>query len=109
MDNRSPALCLASSNKYFGAFRTERLPANLIQGQRDFFGVIHISESIKKERSTRRIGISDWSASVPLPRLKRIFMPLPNIFTKDVTAQMIGRINKLYTGVRATMGQDGCC
>lgn len=33
-----PAMCLAASLNYFDAFRTERLPANLIQAQRDFFG-----------------------------------------------------------------------
>jgi len=48
MDNRIPALCLASSINYFGAFRTERLPANLIQGQRDFFGA-HTYQRIDKE------------------------------------------------------------
>ena len=33
-----PSLCLSSALSYFDAFRSERLPANLIQAQRDFFG-----------------------------------------------------------------------
>ena len=33
-----PAMCFSSVLAYFDAFRTERLPANLIQAQRDFFG-----------------------------------------------------------------------
>ena len=33
-----PVMCYAASLNYFDAFRTKRLPANLIQGQRDFFG-----------------------------------------------------------------------
>jgi len=33
-----PALCLSSALSYFDAFRAEKLPANLIQAQRDFFG-----------------------------------------------------------------------
>jgi len=33
-----PSLALSASLAYFDAYRTERLPANLTQGQRDFFG-----------------------------------------------------------------------
>jgi 6-phosphogluconate dehydrogenase len=33
-----PAFAFASSLSYFDAYRAERLPANLIQAQRDFFG-----------------------------------------------------------------------
>lgn len=33
-----PTLALGSSLAYFDAYRSERLPANLIQAQRDFFG-----------------------------------------------------------------------
>lgn len=33
-----PAMCLASTLNYFDAYRTDRLPANLIQAQRDYFG-----------------------------------------------------------------------
>lgn len=46
--NRIPAMCFASSMNYFGAFRTERLPANLIQAQRDFFGA-HTYKRTDKE------------------------------------------------------------
>ena len=37
-ENGIPSTCFASALNYFDAFRTERLPANLIQAQRDFFG-----------------------------------------------------------------------
>ncbi len=36
--SRVPTMCLSSGLSYFEAFRSERLPANLIQAQRDFFG-----------------------------------------------------------------------
>jgi len=36
--NQIPMMALNSAYSYFDAFRTERLPANLIQAQRDFFG-----------------------------------------------------------------------
>src|SRR5690606_17669042 len=46
--SRVPALCLASALAYFEAFRSERLPANLIQAQRDYFGA-HTYERTDKE------------------------------------------------------------
>jgi 6-phosphogluconate dehydrogenase len=46
--NGVPSLCFSSALAYFDAFRTERLPANLIQGQRDFFGA-HTYQRIDKE------------------------------------------------------------
>jgi 6-phosphogluconate dehydrogenase len=52
MDSRIPSLCLSSALAYFDAFRSERLPANLIQAQRDFFGA-HTFQRIDKERSLR--------------------------------------------------------
>ncbi len=33
-----PSMCFDSAYAYFDAVRSERLPANLLQGQRDFFG-----------------------------------------------------------------------
>ena len=50
MDSRIPSLCLSSALAYFDAFRSERLPANLIQAQRDFFGA-HTYQRIDKEGS----------------------------------------------------------
>lgn len=47
-ESRVPALCLSSALAYFDAFRSERLPANLIQAQRDFFGA-HTYQRIDKE------------------------------------------------------------
>jgi 6-phosphogluconate dehydrogenase len=47
-DSRVPVMCLSSSLAYFDAFRSERLPANLIQAQRDFFGA-HTYQRIDKE------------------------------------------------------------
>lgn len=43
-----PAMCLASALNYFDAFRSERLPANLLQAQRDYFGA-HTYQRIDKE------------------------------------------------------------
>lgn len=53
-----PSLCFSSALSYFEAFRTERLPANLIQGQRDFFGA-HTYQRIDKEGTFHT---SDWGA-----------------------------------------------
>ncbi len=43
-----PGLCLSTSLAYFDAFRSEILPANLIQSQRDFFGA-HTYQRVDKE------------------------------------------------------------
>ena len=56
MDSRIPSLCLSSALAYFDAFRSERLPANLIQAQRDFFGA-HTFQRIDKEGSFH---MADW-------------------------------------------------
>ena len=47
-ENGIPSMCFASALNYFDAFRTERLPANLIQAQRDYFGA-HTYQRIDKE------------------------------------------------------------
>jgi 6-phosphogluconate dehydrogenase len=47
-ESRVPSLCLSSGLSYFEAFRSERLPANLIQAQRDYFGA-HTYQRIDKE------------------------------------------------------------
>ncbi len=46
--SRIPSLCLSSGLSYFEAFRSARLPANLIQAQRDFFGA-HTYQRTDKE------------------------------------------------------------
>ncbi len=46
--NGIPAMCFSSALAYFDAFRSERLPANLTQAQRDFFGA-HTYQRIDKE------------------------------------------------------------
>ncbi len=38
MERGIPTLCLSSAFNYYEAFRSERLPLNLVQAQRDFFG-----------------------------------------------------------------------
>ena len=43
-----PSLCFSSALSYVEAFRTTRLPANLIQAQRDFFGA-HTYQRVDKE------------------------------------------------------------
>lgn len=44
-----PAPCLATALTYFDGFRSERLPANLLQAQRDYFGA-HTYERVDKPR-----------------------------------------------------------
>ncbi len=56
LDSRIPSLCLSSALAYFDAFRSERLPANLIQAQRDFFGA-HTYQRIDREGSFH---MEDW-------------------------------------------------
>ena len=47
-ENGIPAGCFSSALAYFDAFRTTRLPANLIQAQRDYFGA-HTYQRIDKD------------------------------------------------------------
>ncbi len=51
-----PSLCFSSALSYTEAFRTERLPANLIQAQRDYFGA-HTYQRIDKDGTFHT---SDW-------------------------------------------------
>jgi 6-phosphogluconate dehydrogenase len=44
-----PAPCLMAALNYFDGYRTARLPANLLQAQRDYFGA-HTYERIDKPR-----------------------------------------------------------
>ncbi len=44
-----PVPAMASALEYFDAYRTERLPANLLQAQRDYFGA-HTYERVDKPR-----------------------------------------------------------
>jgi 6-phosphogluconate dehydrogenase len=44
-----PAPCLSSALTYFDGYRSERLPANLLQAQRDYFGA-HTYERVDKPR-----------------------------------------------------------
>jgi 6-phosphogluconate dehydrogenase len=53
-----PSYCLMSCLAYFDAYHTARLPANLIQAQRDFFGA-HTYQRIDKEGTFHT---SDWDA-----------------------------------------------
>ncbi len=53
-----PAMCFASVLSYFDAFRSQRLPANLIQAQRDYFGA-HTYQRIDKEGTFHT---DDWEA-----------------------------------------------
>jgi len=47
--NGVPAPCLTAALNYFDGYRTERLPANLLQAQRDYFGA-HTYERLDKPR-----------------------------------------------------------
>ncbi|MDF2719855.1 MAG: yqjI, partial [Paenibacillus sp.] len=43
-----PAPCFASALAYYDSYRSERLPANLLQAQRDYFGA-HTFQRVDKE------------------------------------------------------------
>lgn len=45
-----PVPCFASAIAYYDSYRTERLPANLLQAQRDYFGA-HTFQRVDKEGS----------------------------------------------------------
>jgi 6-phosphogluconate dehydrogenase len=49
VENGIPAPALSSALAYFDGYRSERLPANLLQAQRDYFGA-HTYERIDKPR-----------------------------------------------------------
>jgi 6-phosphogluconate dehydrogenase len=55
MTDGTPMASLSASLQYFDAFRSERLPANLIQAQRDYFGA-HTYERLDKPGSFH----TDW-------------------------------------------------
>ena len=49
MQNGVPAPCMTAGLQYYDGYRSERLPANLLQAQRDFFGA-HTYERTDKPR-----------------------------------------------------------
>lgn len=51
-----PAMAFSASLAYYDAYRSERLPANLIQAQRDYFGA-HTFQRLDREGSFH----ADWS------------------------------------------------
>ena len=54
--NGIPVPCLSAGLNYYDGYRCERLPANLLQAQRDYFGA-HTYERIDKPRGeNQRIG-----------------------------------------------------
>lgn len=61
MDANLPAAALAASLHYFDAYITNRLPANLIQAQRDYFGA-HTYERIDKTG----IFHTEWEGKPPV-------------------------------------------
>ena len=49
IENGIPLPAITSALAYFDGFRSERLPANLLQAQRDYFGA-HTYERVDKPR-----------------------------------------------------------
>ena len=49
ISNGIPVPCLTAGISYYDGYRTERLPANLLQAQRDYFGA-HTYERVDKPR-----------------------------------------------------------
>jgi 6-phosphogluconate dehydrogenase len=58
VENGIPAPAFSSALSYFDAYRSERLPANLLQAQRDYFGA-HTYERIDKKRG--EFFHTDWT------------------------------------------------
>lgn len=58
IENGIPVPALSSALAYFDGFRTERMPANLLQAQRDYFGA-HQYERIDKPRG--EFFHTDWT------------------------------------------------
>jgi 6-phosphogluconate dehydrogenase len=58
VENGIPAPAFASALSYFDGYRSERLPANLLQAQRDYFGA-HTYERIDKKRG--EFFHTDWT------------------------------------------------
>jgi 6-phosphogluconate dehydrogenase len=58
VQNGIPAPALTSAMAYFDGCRSERLPANLLQAQRDYFGA-HTYERIDKDR--RQFFHTNWT------------------------------------------------
>jgi 6-phosphogluconate dehydrogenase len=54
-----PCMAFAASHNYLKAYASKRLPANLIQAQRDFFGA-HTYQRIDKEGTFHT---ADWSVN----------------------------------------------
>ena len=53
-----PVPCLSSALSYFDGYRSERLPANMIQAQRDYFGA-HTYERVDQPRG--KVFHSNWT------------------------------------------------
>ncbi len=58
VENGIPAPAFASALSYFDGYRSERLPANLLQAQRDYFGA-HTYERLDKDRG--EFFHTDWT------------------------------------------------
>ena len=60
VDLRIPVPAIASALSYYDAYRSARLPANLLQAQRDYFGA-HTYERVDRPRGERFH--TDWTGS----------------------------------------------
>jgi len=59
-ENGIPIPCFSTALSFFDGYRTERLPANLLQAQRDFFGA-HTYERVDKPRG--QFFHTNWTGS----------------------------------------------
>ena len=60
VDPAIPVPAIASALSYYDAYRSARLPANLLQAQRDYFGA-HTYERVDRPRGERFH--TDWTES----------------------------------------------
>ena len=59
-----PCPAMSASLDYFDSYRAERLPANLIQGQRDFFGA-HTYRRVDRDGSFHTAWAADGRPETP--------------------------------------------
>ena len=67
--NGIPVPAFGSALAYYDSYRNDRLPANILQAQRDYFGA-HTYERIDKPRG--EVFHTNWTGRGAAPRLRRI-------------------------------------
>jgi 6-phosphogluconate dehydrogenase len=90
--NGVPAPCMGSALSYYDGYRSEKLPANLLQGQRDYFGA-HTYERTDQPRG--KFFHIDWPEPGREPTLTR---RTPRS-ARSETAKPEWALIKMFTGL----------